>query len=182
MARRKAAERIGFMDRRHWPTNEAVRDAVLAQRRLFRGKTDHEEMRRLRGAALQAMDELEVFSPRLVGGALTGALGSHSGIELWLFADRAEDVMFTLLDRRIPWREGERTMRYGCGSRALHPVFSFLAGGVPVDLVVLPRQALRNPPVDPVTERPQRGANRREVVRLISENVTGFPGFERGDW
>jgi hypothetical protein len=181
-ARRKAAERVGLMDRRHWPTNEAVRDAVLAQRRLFRGMTDHEEISRLRGAALQAMDQLALFSPRLVGGALTGALGSHSGIELWLFADRAEDVMFTLLDRRIPWREAERIMRYGCGSRVVHPVFSFLAGDVPVDLVVLPRHALRNPPVDPVTERPQRGANRREVARLISENATGIPGVEGGDW
>jgi hypothetical protein len=181
-ARRKAAERVGLMDRRHWPTNEAVRDAVLAQRRLFRGMADQEEIQRLRRAALQAMDQLELFSPRLVGGALTGALGSHSGIELWLFADRAEDVMFSLLDRRIPWREAERLMRYRCGSRVVHPVFSFLAGDVPVDLVVLPRHALRNPPVDPVTERPQRGANRREVARLISENADPIPGVEGRDW
>jgi hypothetical protein len=48
-------------------------------------------------------------------------------------------------------------------------------------LVVLPRHALRNPPVDPVTERPQRGANRREVARLLSENATAIPGFEGGD-
>jgi hypothetical protein len=170
-ARRKAAERIGFLDRRHWPTNEAVRDAVLAQRRLFFGKMDEEEIRRLRGAALEAMDQLEPFSPRLVGSALTGALGPHSGIELWLFADRAEDVIFTLVDRRIPWRETERVMRYRNGSRGVHPVFGFLAGDLPVELVVLPRQALRDPPLDPVTERPERGANRREVARLIREDT-----------
>lgn len=167
-ARRKAAERIGVADRRHWPSNEAVQDAVLARRRLFLGQADEELLRRLRAAALEAMEQLELFSPRLVGGALSGALGSGSGIDLWLFADRAEDVIFTLLDRRIPWREAERSMRYPGGLRCVHPVFRFMAGDLRVELVVLPRRALRNPPLDPVTERPQRGADRHEVARLIS--------------
>jgi hypothetical protein len=167
-ARRKAAERIGVQDRRHWPSNEAVQDAVLAQRRLFMGRADEEELRRLRAAALQAMEQLDLFAPRLIGGALSGALGSGSGIELLLFADRAEDVIFTLLDLRIPWREAERTMRYPDGMRCAHPAFRFVAGDVRVELIVLPRRALRNPPLDPVTERAQRGADRDEVARLIA--------------
>ena len=167
-ARRKAAERIGVPDRRHWPSNEAVQDAVLAQRRLCMGRADEEALQRLRAAALQAMEQLELFAPRLVGGALSGALGSGSGIDLLLFADRAEDVIFTLLDLRIPWREAERSMRYPGGARCVHPVFRFMAGELPVELVVLPRRALRNPPLDPVTERPQRGADRHEVARLIA--------------
>jgi hypothetical protein len=167
-ARRKAAERIGVPDRRHWPSNEAVQDAVLAQRRLFMGRADEKALRRLRAAALQAMEELDLFAPRLIGGALSGALGTGSGIELLLFADRAEDVIFTLLDLRIPWREAERTMRYPDGLRRSHPAFRFMAGDVRVELIVLPRRALRNPPLDPVTERPQRGADRHEVARLIA--------------
>jgi len=34
--------------------------------------------------------------------------------------------------------------------------------------VVLPLGALRNPPLDPVSERPERGAGISEVVRLLS--------------
>lgn len=166
-ARRKAAERIGVPDRRQWPTNEDVRDAVLAQRRLFLGQADQEMLQRLRTAALEAMETLEPFSPRLVGGALNGGLGSHGGIELFLFADRAEDVIFTLLDLKIPWRETSRMMRYRGGLRCTQPVFSFVAGGLNVDLIVLPRQALRDPPLDRVTDLPERGADRRELLRLL---------------
>lgn len=167
-ARRKAAERIGVPDRRHWPSNEAVQDAVLAQRRLFMGRADEEALQRLRTAALEAMEQLDPFTPRLIGGALSGALGCGSGIELLLFADRTEDVIFTLLELHIPWREAERSMRYPGGVRCVHPVFRFMAGELPVELTVLPRRALRNPPLDPVTERPQRGADRHEVARLVS--------------
>jgi hypothetical protein len=167
-ARRKAAERIGVLNRRHWPTNEAVQEAVLAQRRLFPGASDAETSRRLKVAALEAMGRLNAFSPRLVGGALSGTASLETGIELLLFADRAEDVIFSLLDQQIPWREAERLMRYPRGERCAHPVFRFLAGDIPVDLIVLPRGALRHPPLDPVTERPYRGANRAEVANLLS--------------
>jgi hypothetical protein len=167
-ARRKAAERIGVLNRRHWPTNEAVQEAVLAQRRLFLGASDAETSRRLKVAALEAMSRLDAFSPRLVGGALTGTASLETGIELLLFADRAEDVIFSLLDQQIPWREAERLMRYPRGDRYAHPVFRFLAGDIPVDLIVLPSGALRHPPLDPVTERPYRGATRAEVANLLS--------------
>jgi hypothetical protein len=167
-ARRKAAERIGVLDRRQWPTNEAVKDAVLAQRRLFRGQADQDELHGLRRLALQAMEQLDRFSPRLVGGVLSGALGAGANIELFLFADRPEDVIFALLDRGIPWREAERVMRYSCGSRCTHPAFRFLAGHASVELVVLPLRALRDMPMDPVTERRQRGADRRDLEQLLA--------------
>jgi hypothetical protein len=59
-------------------------------------------------------------------------------------------------------------MRYRCGQRDTHPMFAFLAGDVDVELIVLPPRSLRDPPLDPVTERPQRGANRLELVRLMA--------------
>ena len=50
-ARRKAAERTGILDRRRWPTNEAIQEALLTQRRLFRGDAQARELQRLRGDA-----------------------------------------------------------------------------------------------------------------------------------
>ena len=47
-------------------------------------------------------------------------------------------------------------------------MFRFVAGETPIELIVLPRQALRNPPLDPVTERPERGADIAELERLIA--------------
>jgi len=52
-ARRKAATRTGIRDRRHWPDNETVQEALLTQRRLFRDD-DAAQLRRMREAAAGA--------------------------------------------------------------------------------------------------------------------------------
>jgi hypothetical protein len=167
-ARRKAAERTGILDRRRWPTNEAIAAALHTQRRLFQGEDEPAQLRRLREAAIQAMHSLRAFSPRLIGPALHGAGPVDVGVQLHLFADRPEDVVFALLERRIPWREHERSVRYGNGERRSHPAFRFVAGEAPIELIVLPHSALRNPPLDPVTERPARGADLAAVERLLA--------------
>jgi hypothetical protein len=168
-ARRKAAARTGVLDRRRWPTNEAIQEAVATQRRLFVDSAQARDLQRLRRDALQAMHRFQTFSPRLIGPVLHGSGQPEQGVQLCLYAERPEDVVFALMDQRIPWHERERNFRYGGGERRTHPVFRFLAGGTPIELIVLPRPALRNPPLDPLTERPARGADRAELERLMGE-------------
>ncbi len=168
-ARRKAAERMGILDRRQWPSNEAVQEAVLTQRRLFLGRTHERDCLELREKALQAMRTFQDFLPRLIGSALSGTGDRQTGIELLLFADHPEEVLFALMEQRIPWREAERGFRYPDGQRHAYPLFRFMAGEMPIQLIVLPLRALRHPPLDPVTERPLRGADREEVERLRAD-------------
>jgi hypothetical protein len=168
-AKRKAAERMGNPDRRQWPSNEAVQEAVLAHRRLFLGHAHERDCLDLRENALEAMKTFQDFRPRLIGPALSGAGDSHTGIELLLFAERPEEVLFALMEQRIPWQDAERGFRYPDGQRQTHPLFRFMAGGMPVKLIVLPLRAVRNPPLDPVTEQPLRGADHEEVRRLLAD-------------
>lgn len=168
-ARRKAAERTGILDRRNWPSNELIHEAVLAQRRLFSTQTHRDDLERMRRGALEAMRTFVRYSPRLVGNALSGAGGIEQGVQILLFAERPEDVVLDLIDQRIPWQDRERSFRYSGGERRTHPVLGFLAGDLPVELVVLPTGALRNPPLDPVSERPDRGADIEQVERLIED-------------
>lgn len=178
-ARRKAAERTGIRDRRNWPSNEAVQEAVLMQRRLFLGQTSLHERQRLKHEALMAMRVFSAFSPRLVGSALTGMGDLQAGVELFLFADRPEDVLFALIEQQIPWQEAERSFRYAGGQRCAHPVFRFVAGEIPFELIVLPLRARRHPPLDPVTDRPQRGADAEEVAQRLDEEDADYR-FEMG--
>ena len=168
-ARRKAAERTGILDRRSWPSNEAIQEALITQRRLFQGQDYARDLDQLRRDAIEAMRTFQGFSPRLTGPVLDGTGAVELGIQLYLFAERPEEVVFRLLDRQIPWQERERGFRYRGGERRNHPVFRFFAGETPVELIVLPRTALRNPPLDPVTERPDRGADMAALERLLSE-------------
>jgi hypothetical protein len=167
-ARRKAAERTGIVDRRSWPSNEAIQEALATQRRLFPDSDYRHALEQLRREAFEAMRAFQGFSPRLTGAVLDGTGPIEHGIQLYLFAERPEEVVFELLDRQIPWQEQERSFRYGHGERRNHPVLYFFAGKTRVELIVLPPAALRNPPLHPVTERPDRGADMAALEQLMS--------------
>lgn len=167
-ARRKAAERLGIANRRDWPTNEEIHQALLERRCLFQGEHCATDLRRLREQAVQAMGVFARFKPRLVGPVLAGTGGLGAGVRLHLFADSPEELVFTLVDRGIPWQEGEEMLRYGDGRRLACPSFRFVAGEIPFTLVVLPLQSLRSPPLDPVTERPERGVGLDALRRLLA--------------
>jgi hypothetical protein len=173
-ARRKAAERTGIIDRRSWPSNEAIQEALVTQRRLFPDRDHQHALDQLRREAIEAMRAFQRFSPRLTGAVLDGTRPIEQGIQLYLFAERPEEVVFALLDRQIPWQEQERSLRYGHGERRSHPVLCFFAGETRVELIVLPPAALRTPPLHPVTERPDRGADMATLEHLLG--VTDRPG------
>jgi len=174
-ARRKAAERTGILDRRRWPSNEAIQEALVTQQRLFQAQDHARDLDELRRNAVEAMRAFQEFSPRLTGPVLDGTGPAVLGIQLYLFAERPEEIVFRLLDRQIPWQERERSLRYRGGERRNHPVFRFYARETPVELIVLHPAALRNPPLNPVTERPDRGADLAALERLMSEREDPYP-------
>jgi hypothetical protein len=168
-ARRKAAERAGIGNKRYWPSNEEIQEALLRHRRLFQGERQEQELRKLRKQALAAMQTFATFTPRLVGSALAGCADVAQGVRLHLFTDNPEDVVLRLLDQGIPWHEREGILRYGGGTRRAHPIFSFIAGETPFDLVVLPIGSRRNPPLSQIGERPDRGVGIAEITRLLEQ-------------
>jgi hypothetical protein len=166
-ARRKAAARLGITDKRCWPDNGEINDALIEQQRLFDAGSHARSLADLRRRALEAMREFAAFRPRLIGSALHGTATHEHGIKLRLFADSPEEVLLELMERRIPWRQREESQRYASGTAQAHPVFEFLAGDIPVHLQVLPWQAQRQPPLDAVTERPERGIDADELAALL---------------
>lgn len=167
-ARRKAAARLGVNDRCCWPDNEEIRQALLQQQRLFHADKQDRTLADLRQRALTAMREFSAFAPRLVGQTVDGTASLDAGVHLQLFADSPEEIALDLLQRGIPWQQRDDQFRYAGGSSETHPVFGFIAGGIPVHLIVLPHQARRNPPLSPVSGRPERGIGAAELSRLIA--------------
>jgi predicted nucleotidyltransferase len=177
VARRKAAGRVGVHDHRQWPSNAEVQEALYRQQLLFRpGQPAH--LRELRQQALRAMRVFVRFRPRLVGSVLDGSADRGSPICLHLFADAPEDVVHLLLQQGIPWDERERLLRFSGGVRKTYPLFGFLAGNTPIELVVLPSQGMSVPPLDPVSEKPERGASYEQVHALL-ESTAGTEDYLR---
>jgi hypothetical protein len=136
LAKRKAARQLGAPDSEALPTNDEVEAELRAYRALYQADDHGRVLAELRAVALDAMRELEQFSPYLTGPVLKGIAGAYSEIDLQLFPDSAKDVEMFLLNRSIAFTTHE-TRRFS-GHRA-HPVsvFTLEWRGVPVRLSVL---------------------------------------------
>ncbi len=168
-ARQKAASRLGCRDRAKWPDNQDIEQALQDYQRLFQAHRQPLDLQRLRRRALEAMENLQAFSPRLVGAVLRGTADHDTPVRLHIYADSPEQVILHLLDQRIPFDERTIQLQYGDRSRQHHPLLEFDAGGATIELVILSPARRSTPPVDPWSKRPDRGAGLSQVESLLLE-------------
>lgn len=169
LAKRKAADRLGVVDRNALPANQEISAALAAQQRLFGGPAHEDNLRALREVALHAMGLLERFRPRLVGPVLAGTATPHSDISLHVFAATPEEVAFMLIERGIRYRTGDRRVRLANGEHASYPSFEFESGQVAVEATVFPEHGLREAPLCPISGGLMRRARRDEVEALLGD-------------
>lgn len=169
-ARRKAVARLGVTNKRCWPDNAEIQAALEDEYRLFQPETQQQVTTALREQALAAMHTFAEFEPRLVGQSVSGTASIEQGVRLHLFADDTRPIVFRLIDKGIPWQARDSQHRYADGTRQMHPTFAFVAGEIPVELVVLPDRARRNPPLSTISERPERGLDADAVERLLQDS------------
>lgn len=167
LAKRKAADRLGVGDASVLPKNTEIEAALAEYHRLF-GANDHPtSLARLRRVALQAMQLLKEFEPRLVGPVLNGTASEHSEINLHLFADQPESVSMRLMENGIPYDVAERRLRYEPTRVISYPAYRFVAGKQPIDAVVFPIDGIRQSPASPVDGKPMRRGAFAEVEELL---------------
>ena len=171
LAKRKAAERLGVAESRDLPRNDEIEREREAYQRLFGDEERSRHVASLRRHALEAMRLLEPFGPRLVGPVLNGTADRHSEICLHLFSDPPEAVAMFLLDHRIAHDQGEARIRFQADGHERLPAFRFLAGDVPVELVVFSARVRRRSPLSPVDGRPMRRAKLAEVAALVEAHA-----------
>ncbi|MBS0365984.1 MAG: hypothetical protein JSR67_09200 [Proteobacteria bacterium] len=170
-AKRKAAERFGVGDGGALlPKNSEIEAALAAYQRLFGGATHLSSLQAQRRAALNAMRYLQEFSPRLVGAVLSGTATEHSGIQLHLFAERAESVTLKLIDAGIVHEVAEKRVRLNPERVRPFPEVRFEMDDQPIEATVFPTDGIRQAPVSPVDGRPMRRANTFEVETLVQED------------
>jgi hypothetical protein len=167
LAKRKAADRLGIVDRNALPANQEIAEALAAQQRLFGGSAHHANVRALREVAIRAMGLLGRFNPRLVGPVLAGTATPHSDISLHVFAPTPEEVAFMLIERGVRYRTGDRRVRLASGGYVSYPSFEFESGDVAVEATVFPEHGLREAPICPVSGGPMRRARRDEIEALL---------------
>lgn len=147
-ARRKAARALGITDRASQPDEEEIRRELRAYLDLFRPAQSDAGLRRLRETALEAMQFLRRFEPRLAGSVLDGTAQMPCTIVLHLHADEAETLPRFLEESGIPAQPRFRRLRLRDEDASDCPAWTFLADGQAFELLVLPLSALRQAPLD----------------------------------
>jgi hypothetical protein len=174
-ALRRVAQRHGVEDPAQLPRLDEVEAAVRERQRLFGGGDRERVLRAQREAAVEAMQFLAGFHPRLVGAVLDGTAEAHTPVQLHLFDDDPDAVSRFLHEHRIPHATGSRRLRHGDGRRETAPLHSFAADGIGFELLVMPRDGLRQAPLDAGGERPVERASLAAVLRLL-EGAQGAGG------
>jgi hypothetical protein len=168
-AKRKAAQHLGAPDTRNMPRNQEIETALLEYQRLFMRDQQTEQLRVLRETAMQAMQFLAEFRPRLVGSVLSGSAGLHADVNLHLFADTPEEVSVFLMDNNIPFEPSVKRLRVAREQWEEYPAYRFMAGDSPVELVVFPASKWREAPRSPVDGKPMQRARIEELEALLME-------------
>lgn len=167
-AKIKAAERLGIVDAQALPRNNEIEQALREHQRIFHADTQPQLLQQRREAAAEAMRFLERFEPRLVGAVLEGTADAHSAVCLHVFSDNAESVVLFLQERGVPLTQQTRRLRTTRDEQTEYPVLLFSADGLPFDITVLPSDALRQPPLDRIDEKPMRRAPLAAVEEMLA--------------
>jgi hypothetical protein len=176
VAKRKAAERLGIRSDRGMPTNVEIEAALREYQRLFQSHSQPDRVQALRRAALQAMEFLARFRPRLTGAVLHGTATDFSEVTLHLYCNVAEEVALHLADAGIGFEHSARSLRTGPGESTEFPALKFLAGDTPVVLILFTEALEATTPLSPVDGRPMRRATLPAVRALLDAGAGAGSG------
>jgi hypothetical protein len=174
-AKRKAAERLGVEEYAVLPKNSEIEAALVEYQRLFVGDEHADTIAGQRRAALDAMELLHEFEPRLVGPVLAGTATPHQEISLHVFADTAEAVSLRLLDARVKYRVLEHRVKMNAERVLQYPALAFASGDFEIDATVFPPDGIRQAPLSPTDGRPMKRADRSEVEMLLDDTAHDAP-------
>jgi hypothetical protein len=167
-ATRRAARAIGESSEQAWPRHEEVLAQLREYQRLFLSDSQPAALRQKREAALEAMEFLAGFEPRLHGAVLDGSAGVDAPVRLQVFAEDPDAFARFLVDQGWP----ATTFNLRLSVRRDHAqdflAWRFHAGGVPFEIVALPPELLRQAPLGP-DGRPMARASASALRALLAD-------------
>ncbi len=167
-ARRKLAERHGIRNQSALPKDDEIDQALRSYQRLFRPASQPQALAALRLAAVEAMQALQKFRPRLVGPVFDGSADEGTAINLHVYSDDAEPVMHFLAERAIPYLSKSQRLRFGPTHVIECPLLTFANANASFRLTVVPLASSHQVPSGADGRTPMRRASLAEVQRLLA--------------
>jgi hypothetical protein len=102
-AKRKACRHLGLPDHQALPDNDEVEQALRDYNNLFQSASQAQSLRAQRLEALEWMEHLSPWNPRLTGAVAAGWATEHSEVRLELEAEDAKAVELSLINAGITY-------------------------------------------------------------------------------
>ena len=169
-AKQKAAERLGINLRSSIPSNTEVESELRAYQEMFGGQRHFDHLHNKRKIALNVMQSLTPFSPRLVGPVLEGTADEHARVALHLFNDPPDAIVIHLLDKGLVFRNHQRKIRWHDGTYRQVQILLTTAENVEIELTLFSKMDLRQAPPSPIDGRPQKRAPISKVELLLAKS------------
>lgn len=140
-AKKKAAKRILGKQRISLPSNGEISDELYQLSLFHRGNELSTTLFDMRLLAMDVMEHLDCFNPRLIGSVSTGRIRHGSDIDLHIFTDSLERFQNYL--ESLNWQYHFKQIWIEKGGRPVEYTHAYLDFEFPVELSVYPTNEIR---------------------------------------
>lgn len=138
------------------PSNGEIKDALLELVERTEGEARFRRLFAMRISALEAMEALATFTPRLIGSVATGHVRAGSDVDLHVFAPDPLDVVAHV--RSLGWPHEVQQVSIVKGGEPMDFTHVHIEDVFPIELTVHEPMALRH--------RPRSSTDGKPIVRL----------------
>lgn len=171
-AKQKACIRLAVPCNQAWlPSNKEIEQALKLRQKLFQGERTARRSVSMLELALDLMQRLARFRPKLAGALLRGQMTDRTPVEIHLFTDEVESVARALAEQSIPYDCFDKRFRMRAKDYVQVPGFRFFADDMPVELFTFHLNGERQAPLCPVAGRPMARVGPRRVRELLENGL-----------
>lgn len=168
-AKRKASSRLSIRENFLLPSNKEIELSLRERLRLFAHESTRFNLNHYRQTAIDVMEFLLPFRPRIVGGILENYVTPSSSINLHLFAQTPEEISLFLADHQISFKSVDKRFRYDRDRIEYIPVLQLSFEDIPIEGAIFPPKGLRQAPLSPVHGNPMK----RSTVEQLRAKLFG---------
>jgi predicted component of type VI protein secretion system len=151
------------------PTNSEIHQQLLLLADKLEGGDRQRRLTDMRRVALEVMNLLEAFEPRLIGSTWTGHIRQGSDIDLNLYGDSLDAVMAALENALIPFDvERVNSRKQGHEREFLH-LHVHHPSGLAVEITLYDPDELRVHPICSITGGPMARGTLPQLRSLLAE-------------
>ncbi|WP_246841106.1 nucleotidyltransferase [Hahella sp. CCB-MM4] len=140
-AKKMAAKRLLGKEVKFLPSNGEISDELHRIAKFHHADTHQQTLFEMRLVALDVLDHLAPFNPRLIGSVSTGRIRQGSDIDIHVFTDQLEEI-FIYLDE-LDWDYETKHIEIWKDNRLREYTHIYIHHDFPVELSVYPSNDIR---------------------------------------